>query len=195
MIVGNPSLLAIQSELTIAFARTSFLGLGYFALHVGNLCYGVRTPDATMLACSFEAVTKRIKERGRHQVSFATMSEAGQIADAVRLALYAESEADSRYLGLEQQEFSDSIYENDLLWAPDGDEAFDDGSYVLQFDIGEHVRVIAFKCVEGFLHDPKTLRDVWLSANDYYEVLLQWRDVFHAAWVAAPKVPSSDEAS
>ena len=45
------------------------------------------------------------------------------------------------------------------MWAPDGDEPFDDASYVLQFDVKDRVRLIAFKSSEGYLHDPATLSD------------------------------------
>jgi hypothetical protein len=75
---------------------------------------------------------------------------------------------------------------------PDGDEAFDDRSYVLQFDVGDRVRLIAFRPMEGScLHDPATLRDVWLVANDFYRILQDWLDAFEAEWASMPKV--SDE--
>jgi hypothetical protein len=59
--------------------------------------------------------------------------------------------------GLHAAPFSD---EPDLCWASDGDEAFDDGSYILPFDLRERVRLIAFKCGENGLHAPPSLRDV-----------------------------------
>jgi hypothetical protein len=45
----------------------------------------------------------------------------------------------------EQVGLRDMIYSRHILWAPDGDAAFDDGSYILQFDVDERVRLIAFK--------------------------------------------------
>ncbi len=74
-------------------------------------------------------------------------------------------------LAFRETSFSDLAYSNDLLWAPDGDETFDDGSYILQFDLGDRVRLIAFKRSENGLHDPFTLRDVWISAEGYSRVL------------------------
>jgi hypothetical protein len=79
---------------------------------------------------------------------------------------------------------------SDCQWAPDGDEAFDDGSYVLQFDVDDRVRLIAFKHGErgeGWQCDSATLRDVWLAADEFYRILQQWHDAFYAEWVAAPK--------
>ncbi len=195
MIVGNPNVFAIESEFTKAYERPSYRALGFFALHFRNYCYGLRTPEATMLACSFDAVNRRIQQRGRHKASFAAESDSGKLADAVGLAFYADSEGDSQFYGLKREKFCDVISSNDLLWVPDGDEAFDDGSYVLQFDLAEQVRVIAFQRVEGNVHAPATLRDVWLPSNDFYGVLKDWRDAFEAEWIAAPKIPPPEEAS
>ncbi len=195
MIVGDPLVFAIESEFTKAYERLSFRALGFFAIYVGNYCYGLRSPEATMLACSYDAVNRRLKGRGRHQASFAAVTDAGKLADAVRLVLYADSGHNDQYYGLDQQQFSDVIYANDLLWAPDGDEAFDDGSYVLQFDLGEQVRVIAFQRGDGYVHERTSLRDIWLPSGDFYRVLEQWRDAFEAEWIAAPKISPSDESS
>jgi hypothetical protein len=70
---------------------------------------------------------------------------------------------------------------------PDGDEAFDDGSFVLQFDVQDRVRLIAFRSGAGYVHDPDTLSDVWLPADDFYRVLEQWHQAFDREWAAMPK--------
>ena len=75
-----------------------------------------------------------------------------------------------------------------IIWAPDGDEAFDDGSYVLQFDVGDRVRLIAFKSCPGHFYDRATLSDVSLAADDFYCVLQKWHDAFEAEWASMPKV-------
>jgi len=75
------------------------------------------------------------------------------------------------------------------MWAPDDDEAFDDGSYVLQFDVEGRVRVIAFRSTEDYVHDPATLSDVWLPIQGFYGVLSQWRDASVREWAALPKLP------
>ena len=71
-------------------------------------------------------------------------------------------------------------------WAPDGDEAFDDGSYVLQFDVDERVRLLAFKRPDAFV-DAGSVREVWLAADTYYGTLREWRDKFIAEWKTLPK--------
>src|SRR5258708_3349625 len=104
MIVGEPSCVAIESGITRAFAELSLRGLGFFVLHVGGHRYGVHSPDATMLANSFDEVNRRLADRGRHTAPFATEPNAGRIADAVRQALYADVLKEDRFLGISQPE-------------------------------------------------------------------------------------------
>ncbi len=187
MIVGNPSVFAIESSITRAYERLSFRALGFFVIHAGGRCYGRRSPESTMLACSYDEVERRIALQGSHTVPFASEPDAGQIADALRNALYAEK-GQQGHFGIPLAEFSDMIRSKRIVWAPDGDEAFDDGSYVLQFDVGDRVRLIGFKSSEGYRHDPSTLSDIWLAANDFYSVLQNWHDAFEDEWASMPKV-------
>ena len=188
MIVGNPTVFAIESKISQAYERLSLRGIGYFTIHVRGQNYGLRSPESTMLACSFDAVGRRIADRGRHSAPFSSELDAGKIADAVRHALYAEERDGEVFLGMPQQQFSELIYSKQLIWAPDGDEAFDDRSYVLHFDVGDSVRLIAFKCGNRFAHDPATLRDLWVSADEFYRVLQDWRESFEIEWRSLPKV-------
>jgi hypothetical protein len=191
LIVGSPAVLAIESSITRAYERLSFRALGFFVIYVGGHCYGRLSPDSTMLACSYDEVERRIAGRGNHTVPFATESDAGKIADAFRNALYAETQQES-YFGVPLSDFRDLIRLKRIVWAPDGDEAFADRSYVLQFDIRDRVRLIAFKCGEGYRHDPTTLSDIWLAADDFYDVLQGWHDAFEAEWASTSKTSEAD---
>lgn len=187
MTSGDPSVFAIESSITRAYERLSFRGLGFFVIHVSGRCYGRRAADSTLLACSYDAVERRIALRGSHITSFANEPDPVKIAGAFRNAIYAEEQQET-YFGIPLTEFTETIHSNRIVWAPDGDEAFDDGSYVLQFDVGERVRLIAFKSMEkGCLYDPATLSDVWLPADNFYRVLQDWHDAFVAEWESMPK--------
>jgi len=193
LIIENPSVFAIESSITQAYERLSFRALGFFVIYVGDRCYGRRSPDSTMLACSYDEVKRRIAGRGSHTAAFATESEAGNVADAFRTAIYGEKR-EERYFSIPLSDFVDMIHSKRIMWAPDGDEAFDDGSYVLQFDVGDRVRLMAFKSIEnGCLHDPATSSDVWLAADDFYRILQDWRDAFEAEWASLPKRSEADE--
>jgi hypothetical protein len=183
MIVGDPGSLAIESGITQAYSRLSLRALGYFVLHVGGFRYGVYKPDATALANSFDEVERRISLRGSHTASFAAEPDAGEIANAYRNAAYADEQRES-YFGIPCPQFLDWIYTNHLVWAPDGDEAFDDGSYVLQFDIADRVRLIAFRSGRDYGYEPATLRDITMSADLFYEILKTWRDEFRREWTS-----------
>ena len=119
--------------------------------------------------------------RGSHTAFFAD-ADAATIAWAFRDALFGEKPRKD-YFGLSLAEFKKALYSNHVVWAPDGDEAFDDGSYILQFDVGSDVRVVAFKSSpDGY--DPETVRDVSLPADGFYAVLQQWHGAFETEWAS-----------
>lgn len=188
MLIGSPSVFAIESNITTAYDRLSLRALGYFVLHIAGNCYGQYQPDATMLACSYDAVIQRISARGKHIAPFASESNAVQIAEAFRQAIYSQYPADN-YFGIPLADFVTffSASGADIMWAPDGDEAFDDHSYVLQFDWGNQVRLIAFKSGKNTWVEQNTLTDLWLKAEDFYHILKTWHEAFHAEWTSAPK--------
>src|ERR1700730_1957856 len=80
LIIGNTSLFAIESNITKAYERLSFRGLGSFVIHVGGRSYARSSADGTLLACSFDEVERRIEMHGTHNVSFAAKPDAGKIA-------------------------------------------------------------------------------------------------------------------
>jgi hypothetical protein len=187
VIVGDASIFAIESGITQAYERPSLRALGFFVIHVAGHRYGVHTPDATMLANSFDEVKERFSNRAQHTAFFAGDS-AGKIADCISRALYAEEQEGEQFFGMTQPDFRHMIHSHDLLWAPDGDAAFDDGSYVLQFDVEDRVRLIAFRRGEGCFHIPASLSDAWIPADTFYGVLRQWHHDFEAEWASTPKI-------
>lgn len=176
MIVGDPDQFAIECDILSASKKASIRAIGLFNIHICGYRYGSTAIDSTALACSFDEVERRISHRGSHTAPFSAEPDAGLIAESVRSALYEEGRRS--YFGLPLAVFADLIYENHLLWAPDGDEAFDDGSYVLQFDRGNQVRLIGFKSHAQFSYDRSTLRDLWISQALFYGILDQWSILF-----------------
>ena len=188
MIVGDPAVFAIESGITNAYQQLGFRALGYFAIHVGGRRYGVVAPDATLLACSFEEVGERIARRGEHTAPFANTNEAITIATAFQSAIYFD-EQDESYFGIPLSGFCKLIFGHHLQWAPDGDEAFDDGSSVLHFDIEDRVRLIAYHIGVAAIVDLPTLKEVSLSADEFYRILQEWHDAFEEEWRNTPKSP------
>lgn len=187
LIVGNPSVFALESGMTQAYKQLSQRALGFFTIHVCGVNYGVRAPDATLLACSFDAVERRIVRRGMHCASFGTEVSTGKVVDAVRAARYDNERQKEIFFNMSSNEFSEALVSNEIVWAPDGDEAFDDGSHVLQFDVGDSVRLIAFKNFVRHEDVTPTITEVWIKSDEFYGLLNEWKHRFETEWVAALK--------
>lgn len=187
MIIGSPEIFAIESGITEAYERLSLRALGYFVIYVAGRSYGVKELDASMLACSFDEVGRRLAERGSHAPIFPIDADPGEIAHAFIRARYAICEEGEQFFGNDSHSFREAT--KHLEWAPDGDAAFDDGSYVLQIEDTKNVRLIAYVSTPDYWYAPATLHDVWLSSDGFYDILQNWRDSFEAEWIAAPKVP------
>lgn len=184
MIRGNQAIFAIESGISQAYDTLSLRALGYFLIHIKSFEYGIRSSDATMLANSFDEVKDRIINKGKHEVFFASDPEAGKIADAIIKSIYAPDQENNSFFGITCSQFTDLIYSKNIIWAPDGDAAFDDGSFVIQFDIDNNVRLIGFKRNECYQYELQSLRDLWIEADTFYDILKQWVDSFEAEWSA-----------
>jgi hypothetical protein len=181
MLIGDPSVFAIESSITEAYESRGQLALGYFVIHVDGACYGRRAPDSTLLACSFDGVWERIANRGGHTAPFAVEPCAAEIADSVHNAIYGQEQRESHF-GMSLCDFVDCVYSNHIIWAPDGDEAFDDGSSVLQFDVVDRIRLIAVRRSDGTSDDLSALKDIWLASELFYNILQQWHEAFAHEW-------------
>jgi Immunity protein 42 len=185
--IGNPAVFAIECSIVQVYERISQRALGFFVIYINGRCYGVRKDDATMLACSFNAVKERIKYRGQHCVSFASEPDINKIVHAYRLAVYFGAKSEDCFFGMNETEFYNVVIASRIGWVPDGDEAFDDGSNVLQFDIGDKVRLIAFINEEGLQNSLSTVSEIWLDSNEYYGILSEWQHRFEMEWAAELK--------
>ncbi len=189
MIVGDTSVLAIESMITKAYERPSFFALGSFAIHLMKYRYGCLGSEATLLACSLDEVEKRVQNRGLHTADFAYSCSASQIAHSFYAAMYLEP-CDWSLCDLVSRDICKEVTSSDLKfqWAPDGDAAFDDGSYILHFDLYENVRVIGFQCDQGGHLISSSLRDINMKANEFYELLERWSCSIRSEWKSLPKV-------
>jgi Immunity protein 42 len=176
-IAGDPTVFAIEWTITEAYQSKSQLALGFFIIWVDGKAFGARSPTATLLGCSYYEVKERILRRGFHLASF--MHEpAIQIAVATRGAIYNDQKQDKKYFGLSVYAFTSTIVSSKILWAPDGDAAFDDGGHVLQFDSAETVRLVAFDNCANTESFEGTVAEVTLESEKFYEVLESWIAAF-----------------
>lgn len=181
MIVGCRDSFGIECEISEAFPIVSQRALGYFVIYLGGKPYGVREPDATMLGCSFEEVQVRLGRRGTHRIQFLSDLSAAVVVEGFLDAIYRETPRDS-YFGQSKSEFNHAIHAASIQWAPDGDAAFDDGSYILQFDVDDKVRLIAFQNMECPIDTADSVAERWIEGDIFYGILSEWRDLFIADW-------------
>jgi Immunity protein 42 len=184
MIVGNPSIFAIESMISKPYEQLYQRGLGYFVVHVGGRVYGNRSEDATLLACSLDGIRERIKWRGVHTAPFSSEPDASKIVDAYLASIYEEGREAEMFFDLSTSQVKTAICSAEIILAPDGDEAFDDGSHVLQFDVGTDVRLIAFN--DTLRAD--SLTDVWMAAEHFYEIADEWQRRFEFEWKQLCKI-------
>jgi len=189
MIFGDASSFAIDSHIFTAFSRLSLRALGYFNIFIKGERYGVFRPDATFLACSFDEVSDRLNRRGMHNGDMLRHLSASEISIIFRKIHYTGlDEISDSERGI--LNYSEVFYDFNLVWAPDGDAAFDDGSYIIhidQLDELDQVRLIGFKSREGVIH---SLNEVFLINSYFYSVLEKWKDNFLIEW---SRLPKSDE--
>ena len=179
IVSGDRRRFAIESQITEVKEKLNFLGLGFFVLHINGVQYGVREPDATMLACSYDEVERRIARRGSHVAPNLASAKSDVLARAVFLSIYGEPPDESPLIGdLSSTRIEREVYDNKILWAPDGDEAFDDSSKVLQFDIADRVRLVGFKTDEDL---PRLVTDVSMESDAFYAILDDWLTKFNSS--------------
>lgn len=174
MIFGNLKTFAIESEIQNVETDLSLLALGFFNIIISGIRYGVPAKDATYLASTYDSIVSRIQMKGKHYIPEFTNFNAQEIAFAFRKAFYFESLEGDSFCGFSLQDFSAKIVDSGVQWAPDGDTAFDDGSYVLQFDIGQRVRLVGFKSDPVLPVMPGSVAEVELPADEYYNFLNSW---------------------
>jgi hypothetical protein len=173
MLIGDPKTFAVESEITQAYPSEAQMALGYFNIHILGNRYGVLQHDASLLGRSFREVIARLEQRGEHTAILDGRYDGYAIAEQFLKACYGEPPNPA---------LTDAILARHILWAPDGDAAFDDGGHVFQFDVGSKVRLLG--CVNS-QQAPDRFSELWLDGGDFYGVLGAWRDAFFENWQCA----------
>ncbi len=176
---GSSNSFAIQWQIAKAHKQPSLMGLGHFCILLHGKKFGVDRPDATMLACSYDSVARRLKSRGQHEAPFAE-ENSNDIVSAVVSSYYHNVEPSTLYLGLEAAELNTLVRQRELLWAPDGDEAFDDGGHVLHFDVGEKVRLLGFINHDDNREIFASISDITIESDTFYHILEKWLTDFQS---------------
>ncbi|MEN2711105.1 hypothetical protein ACQKOH_06405 [Sphingomonas sp. NPDC092331] len=183
ILTGDRTALAIESYVDEFIASRSQMGIGYFLIHAGGKRYGVEDPRACAMGSSYSEVLSRLRREGEHVLTFASRIDARDLAIHVVNHIYDRGFSEPVLPPEWKQEIDALLYANALIWAPDGDAAFDDGSHVLQIDDGDKVRIIAFVNADTQGELESSLADVTTERAHYYAVLREWAQKFELQWM------------
>ena len=175
---GNKDNFAIEYGISKAYKQIGLRALGYFVIYINGKLYGIKSNDATCLANSYNTIIERLEMKGKHKTTFSNETNPETIANAMIYAIYSPIEKTI----FPEINVKDELYTNKIIWAPDGDEAFDDGSFVLQFDIDNNVRIIGFRFNSDYECEKDSISETWIDQNAYYKILTEWRISFDNEW-------------
>lgn len=172
LLAGRVSRFAIETDVSTYYPANPAMASGKFFLHVDGRRYGVDEPDATCLGGPLRHIQQRISRRGGHLVPFAKEMTAQEIALIFLDSIYGNG-CVAKNLGHAVEQVRRVISSRNIDWSSDVDEAFDDGSHVYQFDLGERVRLVA--CRNREVMD---ISEVVLPADVFYGILDRWQKSF-----------------
>ncbi|PDT27227.1 hypothetical protein CO660_24430 [Rhizobium sp. L9] len=177
MIVGNKEQFAIESEATKFLESENQMAVGFFNIYINSSRYGVRKEDSSILGNSYYEVKNRIKDRGKH--IFSRLLPAAEIIQIFQYENYGIASGGDDFISRHDGKLLDEILSAKIVWAPDGDAAFDDGGHVFQIDEGKVVRLI------GFINDipAKNISEVRIEAAQFYKILRDWSNSFYKDWI------------
>ncbi|SUC82802.1 Uncharacterised protein [Pannonibacter phragmitetus] len=182
IVSGNQKKFAIESGVENFLSRPSQRALGYFIIYVKDKIYGVRKSDATLLACSFDAIQRRLERRGTHVSSFGFDLSAGELVHHVYSSIYEDPQNFESVKRFTLDQIRDDLIRRELIMAPDGDAAFDDGSHIVQFDCDNQVRLVAFRNPSLDSSEVHSIDELYIDSDEFYKILENWRDSFIYFW-------------
>ncbi|KAA6457180.1 hypothetical protein DYQ86_22840 [Acidobacteria bacterium AB60] len=191
MIIGTSDIFAIESSILEAYDSPGQMALGFLVFYVGGRRYGYRKPDSTLIGPSFNGMHRKIVDRGSHKSPFPSDADAAQIATAISRANSLDDMDDLLLYGVPWLQIFRILHSNGCILAPDSEQGFDDGSYVLHFDDGPLERLIAFQVGADYRVVEGSLRDVRLQQYDFYGILTEWQMRFKEEWGSTPKAGGS----
>lgn len=164
MIFGSKAIFAIEVEVNNCF-YDKFIGEGKFLVYIYDTAYGLDKNYATTFLCIMDDLRKFSQNSSNVDVDLSNYT-AYEIAMCYYCQNYSEQDL--------------SMYSDDLLrkskklevWAPEA--AFDDGSYLIQFDNNGKTRLVAFKSCskEGICTvKKKSVSEITLDSNEFKKIL------------------------
>jgi hypothetical protein len=170
-LIGDRNQFAFDIRVCRLTPNLYYKGIGYFLIYVNGVRYGLSHCEAETLVSPYEAMKKRLQFRGGHVAEFSQYPDPKEIALAVWEPGYGEVQKET-YAGLPIDRVVEMVHSGHIDWFPCGGSGFDDGSDIIQFDIGDKVRIIGYRVLDiyGTLAD---ITDIQMPADEFYSLLQQ----------------------
>lgn len=190
MIIGNPEVFALESEQTDLFEGGPWLSNGTFFLHIAGRRFGSDNRGNTNMSIVLWEIERRLNDRGEHNLDHLGAMDAATLASIFEDVVY-RMEPQQQYEFMSASELGDALYTAGINWSYGMGEAFDDGSRILQTDVGDQVCVVGYRVdhANELGYQPDSLREQWLSSDEFYGLLEEWRQAFLREYDALPKRP------
>ncbi|WP_374334534.1 Imm42 family immunity protein [Leeia sp.] len=182
MIFGDKNKFGVELSIDCYCISDGLMAVGKLLIYINGRKYGVDEPDATYLACSYNVIKEIVANRRRHCVPYVEDMSSSDIVSCFVWSVYAIPYGRNDWGGDFLKRLDDDLYKIGCVWAPDGDRAFDDGSHVLIFDVGEMVRLVAFVNSDDEAVISSSLEELVIDADEFYGVLRGWVTGFNDAY-------------
>lgn len=178
MLFGDKKVFGIEFEVKELYHNKSFIGDGFFVVYIDGFMYGIREDDAS----SFGAILWTLKESCSsfiHMKNPFNNFEDFEICDKFYDANYrsenrypekTKMDYDCTYLVKPGCDERDGNLANRFLiyWAQ-MEEAFDDGSFILQINEEKYIRILGFKASANY--DVENVHSAKVPIEDFFSTL------------------------
>lgn len=174
MLFGNKEKFAIEFEVKEIYHDKRFIGDGFFVVYIDGFMYGRKEDDAT----SFGAIRGTLRES--HDSFFHLKNPFFHYKDFETCDKYYDCSYRlvNRYTEDNLKDFRDVYkigYEHNgerfiVSWAQ-MEEAFDDGSFVLQLNEGDSVRLLGFKTSDDETYNIENVHGAIIQKEKFSSII------------------------
>ncbi len=174
MLFGNKEKFAIEFEVKEIYHDKRFIGDGFFVVYIDGFMYGRKEDDATSFGC-IRSTLKYFDVLQSPSKNPFNKYECYELCDKFYDTAYR---MERRYKEEEIKDFikeAEITYdkrENCLLdyWTP-MEEAFDDGSFVLQLNEGDSVRLLGFKTSDDETYNIENVHGAIIQKEKFSSII------------------------
>ncbi|MCA9290144.1 MAG: hypothetical protein KDA25_03385 [Phycisphaerales bacterium] len=163
---GDQQRFAVEVRYGSDSARDIGSAFGRFRLWIRGQSFGCPGDSSSCFAPSGESLRQRWRQRGQHHADWVDRERPLAALREVHELVYLLTDDDLAERGLQPNRVAEAV---NLMMAPDGSEAFDDGSLVIQWDTDDQVIVAGTIVTDEGVDDSIAL--IALANNEFYGII------------------------